>query len=149
MLDLHECFSETGAKIVCSSTGTLQVPDKGILDFCRREAMNPNHLLRISCSRLNNSDAEIESSIDARRRFNSSARLGSSIDIPGIGSATESNISVARRIRSASGSDNTDVIISSCAADIKTSGDRTLQCPFIPPKNAGPSHPSLVNDFFR
>ena len=77
-------------------------------------------------------DLEVES---LARRFSSSRSLGSSIDMPGIGSSTEFNNSVAKRMRSASESERADLRIASCETDIRSSGKKKLKAKDIQIQN--------------
>ncbi len=126
-LNVRNHLIQSIIEILCSTKRPLSLPLGSCNNFIQGVLAKFNHRRSFSSRIFFTSDHGTPGVGSLARRFSSSRSLGSSIDMPGIGSWTESNNSVAKRMRSASGSERADLRISSCETDMRSSMKKKLK----------------------
>jgi len=122
-LDLPQNIGKSSVEPRCYIQGSRKIPVNHILDFdCGFEAKTNHRLVLLSNLRFTSSHG-IPGEGSLALRSNSCRKAGSSTEKLVFESSNESKSSVAKSIRSASGSESADFRISSWDIDIKTSND--------------------------
>ncbi len=115
----------------CNSNRSRKVPVDRIFKLARCLGAKTNHRFSLLSILSFTSSQGIPGDWSLARRSSSCRNAGSTTEKPGMESSNESKSSVAKMIRSASGSESADLRISSWDIDMSTSGDGLQQSTIV------------------